>query len=250
MRFEIEQRERAERARVLHRRRQLQRAFVHRPRHQVQAHVEHGGAAAAAIEMRRQRLEQPAQDERQRLQAVDRPLEIERLLEALLRHCGQQRPRILASRQPLPPDARLPETGGDGIGRQLRDIAERPQSPLSECRQFIGIGGQQSERQGGQGVRCPTVINHGDVVRRAVRKQPCRGRRAGNGDADVQIAPGGGALQLVGDGARAAEQPRETAQIERDIAWTVDLAARGEFRGNLDEGVNRGRIRTRKGHRT
>jgi len=63
MRLEVEQRQRAQRARVLHGRRQLQRARVHRTRHQVQPHVQHRRAAAAAIEMRRQRLQQPAEDE-------------------------------------------------------------------------------------------------------------------------------------------------------------------------------------------
>ena len=137
MRFEIEQRQRPQRPRIAHRRRQLQRPFVHHARlacglDEEETHVQHGRAAIAALEMRFERLQQTAEHERQRLEPLDRPLEIERLLEALLGHGRHERSGILTAREPLPSHARLPETRGHIVGRQRREIAERAQTPAFE----------------------------------------------------------------------------------------------------------------------
>ena len=132
MRLEIEQRERAQRARVAHRRRQLQRPLVRGLRHEVQPHVEHRRAAIAAFEVGRQRLDEAAEHERQRLEPFDRPLEIERLLEAFLGHRGHERRGVFAAREPLPLHAGLAEARGHVGGRQRRHLAERAQAPAAE----------------------------------------------------------------------------------------------------------------------
>ena len=49
-----------------------------------------------------ERLHQPAEHERERLEPFDRPLEFERLLEPLLRRRRHERPRVLAARDALP----------------------------------------------------------------------------------------------------------------------------------------------------
>ena len=64
----------------------------------------------APRQMRLERFHQTAEHERQRLEAVDGPLEIERLLEPLPGQRGHERTRILAARQPLPRDPFLPQT--------------------------------------------------------------------------------------------------------------------------------------------
>ncbi len=82
MRLEIEQRQRPQRPHVAHRRRQFEPPRMDLAAlsgwSQPQPHVQHGDAAIAPFEARRQRLEQPCQDERQRLERLDRPLELER----------------------------------------------------------------------------------------------------------------------------------------------------------------------------
>ena len=88
-----------------------------------QQHVQHRGAAVAPFEPRRQRFEQPREHERQRLELLDRPLELERRLEALLGERGNERPDISAARNRLPLE-RTPSEPRDQIsGRERRDLA-------------------------------------------------------------------------------------------------------------------------------
>ena len=64
-------------------------------------------AAIAALEARRQRFEQPRQHERQRLEPLDRPFQLERRFEPLVGQRRHERPHILAARERLP-DQRRP----------------------------------------------------------------------------------------------------------------------------------------------
>ena len=98
----------------------------------MQPDVQHGGTAPAALEMGLQRLQEPAEHKGQRLQPLDGPLEIERLLEALLGDDGEERPRILAARKALPPHAFLPEPRGHGGGWQCRNLAEGAKAPAAK----------------------------------------------------------------------------------------------------------------------
>ena len=77
MRLEVEQRKRTQRPRIAHRYGQLQRALVYVPGHQMQSHMQHGGTAIAPFEVRRQRLQKAPEDERQGLESLNRPVEIE-----------------------------------------------------------------------------------------------------------------------------------------------------------------------------
>ncbi len=159
IRLEIEQRQRAQHARVAHRRRQLDRTLVNvapafakataRSRRsasrgggvdQRQRDAQHDGAAVAALEPLAQRVEQPRQDKRQRLEAVDRPFEIERCLE-LLRHAGRhERPHLFAARPPLPPEAGLAETSGELARRERCQIAEGAQAPANRAARYQAPG--------------------------------------------------------------------------------------------------------------
>src|SRR5262245_55579662 len=100
----------------------------------MQADVQHGCAPTAALEMRRQWLEQPPEYERQRLEPVDGPFEIERLLEPLLRHLGPQRPRILATCEALPACPTPAHPRSYAINGQRRQLTQRADTPTAEGR--------------------------------------------------------------------------------------------------------------------
>ncbi len=72
------------------------------------------------LERSGQRLEQPREHERQRLQPVNRPLELDAFEKARHVGIGHERARIDATRQPLQRDARLPQPRGQRPGRQGR----------------------------------------------------------------------------------------------------------------------------------
>ena len=99
--FEIEQQQRAQDARIAHRRRQLQHARMRRAIGQPQIEADRRRAAVGALERRRQRLEQPREHERQRLERVDRPLELEAADVARRLAVGHERARIEPAREAL-----------------------------------------------------------------------------------------------------------------------------------------------------
>ena len=82
MGFQIEQQQRAQDARIAHRRRQLQQPRVRRPIGQPQRQMHRDRAAVRLLERGRQRIEQPGEHERQRLERVDRPFQLARSDEA------------------------------------------------------------------------------------------------------------------------------------------------------------------------
>ena len=100
----------------------------------MQTDVQHGCAPTTALEMRRQRLEQPPEHERQRLEPVDRPFEIERLLEPLLRHLGPQRPRILATCEALPACPTHAQSRSHAVNGQRRQLTQCADPPTTEGR--------------------------------------------------------------------------------------------------------------------
>ena len=132
MRFQIEQDERAQRLRIAHRRGQLQRARVRLARGEVQLGVQHRGAAIGAFETHGQRLEHAAQHERQRLQAFDRPFELERRVERLVVDERHERRQVLAARGVLPPRTERPEARRQLGGRQRRKLSQRADAPAAQ----------------------------------------------------------------------------------------------------------------------
>ncbi len=98
----------------------------------MQSHVQHGRAAIALLQVRLERLHQTAEHERQRLELLDRPFELERLLESLFGHGRHQRTRVLSTRETLPVCVLTAKTCREIVGRQCREIAERSQTPAAE----------------------------------------------------------------------------------------------------------------------
>ena len=138
MRFEIQQQQRAQHLRIAHRRRQLQAAQVQIARDEPQAQVQHGRAAIAVLEALAERIEQPREHERERLEVRDGPLQFERRLEGLFLERGHERPRVFAARQALPADAVLPQPLREIGGRQRGQFAQRAQAPAGEDSETVG----------------------------------------------------------------------------------------------------------------
>jgi hypothetical protein len=99
-------------------------------RDEAQEHVQHRRPAIAALEARRQRFEQPREHERQRLEILDRPFQIERRFEALRVEHRHERPDVLAARDRLPRERRAAHPRDEIRGREGREITERPETPL------------------------------------------------------------------------------------------------------------------------
>jgi len=99
---------------------------------QAEGDVQCSGAAIAPFEPRRQRLEQPRQDERQRLGPFNGPLQLDRRLKTLVRTQRHQWSDVLPVREGVPHQPLLSKTRRQLVGWQRRQIAERFQSPPFE----------------------------------------------------------------------------------------------------------------------
>ena len=205
----------------------------------MQPDAQHGRAAAAALEMGFQRLQEPAEHTRQRLQPLDGPLEFERLLEALLWNDREKRPRILAARTALPPHTCLSEPRGHGRRGQCRDLAESAKTPATERGKHGNSreGDRERTRARGRGggrlvmrenrqplnrQRCErgcfgAWVDHRDRLAGGTGKQPCGGACARNGHAHAQSAIGSGPTQCLAHRARIAKQPRHTAEVKDNL---------------------------------
>jgi hypothetical protein len=84
--------------------------------------------------LRRQRLEQPREHERQRLEPFDRPLEIERRFEALRFERRDERADVFAARDRLPRHRRPAEPRDEFVRGQRGQLPKRFQSPMFERR--------------------------------------------------------------------------------------------------------------------
>ena len=136
VRFEIEQRERAQHARVAHGRRQLDHPLVQIARDQRQRDAQDDGAPIATLEPIAQRIEQTRQHKRQRLEPLDRPFEIERLFE-LVGHARPARAAAFLRRAPIAASGgRVVRGGRRAHGRQRRKISERLETPPRQLIDF------------------------------------------------------------------------------------------------------------------
>ena len=129
MRFEVEHEERPQHFGIAHGGRQLQHARMPRAIDEPQLQMDGRGAPVRTLERRGQRLEQPRQHERQRLQPVNRPFELDAFEEARHIGIGHERARIDSTRHALQGDAGLPQPCGQRPGRQRRQLAERRKPP-------------------------------------------------------------------------------------------------------------------------
>ena len=158
---------------------------------------------------------------------------------------------VFPARQPLAATPSCPTAPRHQL-RQRSEISQRTQPPSFEDNsQFprLGVGrwklgiddkiAKQREREISE--RCG-FITWGDNSdpRTMTNHQSCGGARAGNGDADLQTTIGGRAAQFLGNRACVAEEARQAAQVEQDLAME-----RFETRRKLCASSNAGRAAVR-----
>ena len=112
--------------------RQLQHPRVRGAIDEPQIQVDRRRGPIRALERGGQRLEQPRQHERQRLQPVDRPLELDALEESRHVGIGHERARIDATRHALKGDTGLSQPRRQRLRRQGRHLAKRREPPAIE----------------------------------------------------------------------------------------------------------------------
>ena len=132
MGLEIEQQQRAEHTWIPHRHRQRERPRIHRPIGEPELQVQRNRPAIGPLERLRQRIQQSREDERQRLEQLDRPLELARLDEPADAGIRHERSRIAASGQLLESTPFGPQSRRQRISRQRRQITQRGQAPAAE----------------------------------------------------------------------------------------------------------------------
>src|SRR5688572_14178139 len=262
MRLEIQERQRAQSARLPHGRRQQQRALVHSPGYQMQPHVQYGCAATTTLEMRRERLHQPAKHEREWFQTLDRPLEIDSLFEALFRYLREQRPWICPTRKPLPPGPLLSEPRCNLVWRQCRHLSERAHTPATNGRKEVVRNvrivrdvrdvrnvlvvrevREHCSRQVSECAGFLAWLDDGQGPAGSMREQASGGARAGYGETDAQSAIGGGPTECLAHRARIPKQTRQATEIDRDLSRTVHFDARRELVRDLPQDLGRAPLR-------
>ena len=102
------------------------------PGHQVQARRHGDGAAIGALECRRQRLALARENERERLETVDRPLEIQAVDEPLRVLDRHERRGVLAGSGLMETDSERAEPGVQIGAAKAREITQRAQAPAFE----------------------------------------------------------------------------------------------------------------------
>ena len=242
---------------IAHRRRQLQHARVHRPIDEPQIEPERRRAAIGALERDRQRIEQPRQHERQRLQRVDRPLELHPLDEA--RHVrdparaarGSQPQRELlqrarpscpmradsspaaaprarrASSIPSAAPCRTPARTAAAprpaavaaIRRRAASVVPRRAPRRSCCRWHQ----RQSRQTTAAAIRPSTTTSARRAPASAASPRSCVGATATR--IGRTCAAGGIARQLCADRRRLAEQPPKPGHVADDAAGSLALRA-------------------------
>ena len=94
-----------------------------------------------------ERLEHAGEQERERLEAVHRPVQLERRLEALGERRGDEEALVLAAGEADEARAVGAEALGEGDGRQAREVADRAQAPAAEELLPLRRQAEASERQ-------------------------------------------------------------------------------------------------------
>ena len=176
MRFEIEQQQCPQHLRIAQGGRQLQHPRVNGPIDESQIEPQRGGATIGALERGRQRIEQPRKHERQRLERIDRPLELHRLNEP--RHTGirHERRTIDTTSELLEHQPLLPHPLGQIDRWQRRDLSKHRQAPPPERLEMDG--GCLDARGGGSAPRVLVFHEGAQAVDRERRQSRPRHRRA------------------------------------------------------------------------
>ena len=153
VRLEVEEDEGAPGARLPRRRHRPQRALVRRPVREAELDGERGRLRPARGERGAERLEHAAEEEGERLEAVHRPVELERRLEPLGERRGDEDAVVLAAGEPREARSLGPEARGEGHGGEPREVADRAQAPAPEEKETLLPDARGARAGAGRGRR-------------------------------------------------------------------------------------------------
>ena len=170
-----------------------------------------------------ERLEHAAEQEGQRLEAVHRPVELERRLEPLGERRGDEDAVVLAAGEPREAGALGPEALGEGDGgsRARSPIVRRPQRRKSSRR-----SASTSRSSRGSGARAARLASRGHDGEPGTRPREDERRRAGEGE-------GGLGLDRARRG-RVEERAAERLRGRPQAAEAREVEEHGRRRGGLD----------------
>ena len=106
--------------------------------HKVELQSHRRRPAPPLSERSAQRLEHPGEQERERLEAVHRPVQLELHLEALRRRPGDERRVVLASREAMQPGPFGPQALGQSSRGELLQVSEPLETPAPEQLEVLG----------------------------------------------------------------------------------------------------------------
>ena len=222
--------------------------------------MQHRRAAIAPLEARRQRLEQPRQDERQRLEAFDRPLEIERRLEPLLRRASgtsgrMSSPRAIACHASAGRPSRATRSA-DGSAASSPSVLQPPALETRVSRQVTESAlpaisaGLECSRDRVTRRAVPGSRSAAAPVPRLPRRRDDResGRAIASSSAAVRVPATATCTRMPRAGrsrrtprrsSAAAEQTVEAADVDRHQIVAMAFVTRRKFLRDGDENLQR-----------
>ena len=210
------------------------------------------GFAAAVVEAERERdartadageaepgdrsLDQPAQHEEERLEAVERVLERHRLLHHGGQRLGRERPLVLAACRTNERRPGRPEPGGHLGDGQAGEVAEPVDAPALERGRDVGPRSEAGEREAGEK---PPLHAGGDHLRPvAVLGREPRHRHAGaDPDPGLEVHAGRAGDERRRERGLAGDEVGDARRIEVDGAVGRRLDAARQRGGHLGQRV-------------
>ncbi len=183
-----------------------------------------------------ERLEDAGEQEGQRLEAVHRPLQLERRLEPRGERRGDEEPLVLAAGEVGEARAVGPEALGEGDGRQPREVADRAQAPAPEEKEPLRPDPEEVERQRGE--RGP-LASRGHDGEPGARPREDERRRAGEGEGRLGLdrARRGRVEERTPERLRGRPEAAEAREVEEHGRRRGSLDAWRELAGDGDEGA-------------
>ena len=221
----------------------------------------------------RQRIEQPRQHERQRLQRVDRPLQLHPLDEARHVRIGHERPGIAPQRQLLQPHAVLPHARRQIAGVERRELSERrqPPAPRHVERALVALPRRIAARvawsrrrssvvpsasatsccrcTSGSAASAAATSSDDDRqlgVRQRQQQRRRHGRRDRHPDRARPVTAAGRSRELRANRRRLAEQTAQPRDVAHDAARAVPLQPRRELARDVHDAPGSGRGAARR----
>jgi hypothetical protein len=255
MRFEVEQDEGAQDARLAHRGRQMERAFVRGPGDEAEPGRDGDRPAVGALQPTLEQFTQACDDERERLEPLNRPFELASLTVAHALIDGRQWAFVFARRNLMQPNTVRTEPSAQIAASQPREVAQRREPPSPKNLETLEVRReakpdrrhgshrhdlQRLDRQWRERGGFPA--RHGNRYSRLdVRQEPGGRHLSREADAHLQTPFGRQARYLGGDARRRAYRTIEATRVEHSRVVTPGHhARRARARDGLERAGHRG----------